>query len=153
MRKDSLHYMSYVFSKLARSSNEYMREYMRNRYRNKRKEIIESLGGKCVDCGSVDDLELDHINKRKKTMRMADVHSTNDKKVKEELKNIQLLCKKCHKKKTHDAWDYGTNKPSHGTYWMYKKYKCRCDECVDAYREKQRKWSDNRKAKKLNEPG
>lgn len=140
MKKDSLFNLCSTFAKMAGSSPEYMREYMKKRYHSKRNDIISQLGGKCVRCGSTKNLDLDHINRKKKTMRMSDVHSTNDKKVKKELKNIQILCKDCHKNKTKDSWDYGVNKPSHGTYWMYRKYKCRCDKCVKAYREKRKLW-------------
>jgi 5-methylcytosine-specific restriction endonuclease McrA len=30
----------------------------------RRAELIEALGGKCVQCGSVEDLQIDHINGR-----------------------------------------------------------------------------------------
>lgn len=128
------------FMRLARSSNEYMRQYMANRYHNKRKKIIEELGGKCKQCDSKDNLHLDHIDKSKKTMRMVDVHSANDNKVKEELKNVQLLCRNCHHKKTKDSWDYSAPKPRHGTYWMYRKHKCRCEPCTKAYKAKLKEW-------------
>jgi len=124
-----------VFCKIARHPRaDYMREYMRNRYHQKRKQIIDELGGKCVNCGDTNDLHIDHIDADKKTMRAADVHSVNDKHLNEEKKNFQLLCKKCHKEKTKKAWDYGVPKTKHGTYWAYKKYKCRCPACVVAYR-------------------
>jgi len=77
-------------------------------------------------------------------MRAADIHSANDKKVKEEIKNIQLLCDECHKKKTKDSWDYSTNKPTHGTYWMYRKHGCRCPACTKAYKEKKQEWRQNK---------
>jgi hypothetical protein len=89
-------------------------------------------------------LHLDHIDKRKKTMRAADVHSTNDKKVKKEKKNLQVLCVKCHKNKTHDAWDYAAPKPTHG-YWMYRKHGCRCEKCINGYKEKLKEWREKSK--------
>lgn len=121
--------------------NEYMRTYMAKRYHDKMNAIRQELGGKCVSCGADDvPLHIDHIDASKKTMRAADLHSTNDSKVKEEMKNFQLLCKPCHKKKTDEEWDYSTPKASHGTYWMYRKYNCRCDKCVEAYKEKSKQW-------------
>lgn len=119
-------------------------DYMRERYRNKREQVIKELGGKCVSCGSKNKLELDHKDRKKKTMRMADLHSVSDQKLKEELKNIQLLCKPCHDKKSRDSWDFGSPKPSHGTYWMYRKHKCRCDKCIEAFRARHREWNKTR---------
>ena len=40
------------FSKVAAATPEYLRDYMKNRYHAKRKEITKRLGGKCVRCGS-----------------------------------------------------------------------------------------------------
>lgn len=125
---------------LEASRNDYMREYMKNRYHSKRDGVIALLGGKCVNCGSKKDLHIDHIDKKKKTFRAADIHSVSDDKVKKELKNLQLLCRDCHKKKTKEAWDFSTPKPQHGTYWTYRKHKCRCDKCVAAYKEKVKEW-------------
>lgn len=123
------------------SSPEYMRQYMANRYHKVRNSIIEELGSKCKNCGSEEGpFHLDHIDASKKTFRAADAHSVSDGRLKAEMKNLQILCVPCHKKKTHDSWDYGVNKTEHGSYWMYRKYKCRCEECVAAYKEKRDKW-------------
>jgi hypothetical protein len=124
-----------IFCKVARHPRaDYMREYMRNRYHQKRQQMIDELGGKCVNCGDVNNLHIDHIDASKKTMRAADIHSVNDKKLNEEKKNFQLLCEKCHKEKTKDAWDFGVPKTEHGKIWMFRKYKCRCPECIAAYK-------------------
>ena len=128
---------------------DYMREYMKNRYHNTREKIVKRLGGKCCSCGTKDGpWHFDHKDKRKKTMRASDLHSVNDKKFEEEMKTLQLLCQKCHRQKTKDSWDYSTPKSRHGTYWMYRKHKCRCKKCVKAYKEKQKEWRDNKKKKK-----
>lgn len=136
-----------IFLEAAAERGEYMRDYMKNRYHSKRKEIIDRLGGKCTRCGTTKgNFHLDHIDKSKKTMRAADLHSVSEKKLEEELKNLQILCDKCHKEKTRESWDYSTPKPSHG-YWMYRKYNCRCPVCVKAYKEKQKEWREKRKYK------
>lgn len=133
-----------IFLEASHPRTDYMREYMKNRYHNKRSEIINRLGGKCIRCGSKKGpLHLDHKNKKNKTMRASDLHSVNDKKFEEEIKNLQLLCEKCHKEKTKESWDYSTPKPRHGTYWMYRKHKCRCPKCSKAYKEKQKEWRSN----------
>ena len=38
--------------------------------------------------------------------------------------------------------------PNHGTFSGYQTYKCRCDECVAAYRKYQTEWSRQSRAKK-----
>lgn len=117
------------------TKKDYMRDYMRRRYHDRRQKVIQELGGKCVSCGSQNNLQLDHKDRKKKTMRMADLHSVNDEQLQKELKNVQLLCKNCHDNKTREAWDFGAPKPRHGTYSMYQRHKCRCPKCVAAYRE------------------
>jgi 5-methylcytosine-specific restriction endonuclease McrA len=133
-----------IFFKIA-ADKEYMRSYMKERYHRVRNNVIDRLGGKCIVCHSGKNLHLDHIDKKKKTLRMADIHSVSDEKLEKEIQNIQILCEDCHKKKTRDAWDYGTNKPRHGTYWYYRKYGCRCRKCIDAYKLKHKEWNEARK--------
>ena len=135
-----------LFSEAAHPRAEYMRTYMANRYHNTREKIVELLGGKCSRCGTKKGpWHFDHKDKRKKTMRASDLHSVNDQKFKEEVKNLQLLCRDCHIKKTREAWDYSTPKPRHGTYWMARHYGCKCDACQKAYKEKQKEWREKRK--------
>lgn len=136
-----------IFLEAAKSPRaDYMREYMANRYHSKRQGVIDRLGGKCSHCGSKKGpFHLDHIDKSKKTMRASDLHSVNDTKFENEVKNLQILCQDCHKKKTHDAWDYSTPKPRHGTYWMARHYKCQCPLCQKAYKETMKNWRDKRK--------
>lgn len=123
------------------SRNDYMKDYMRNRYHQRRQKAIDELGGKCVRCGIKNvPFHLDHIEAKKKKMRASDIHSTNDKAVENEMKNLQLLCEECHKDKTKESWDYSTPKSKHGTYWMYRKYKCRCEKCTKAYKAKLKEW-------------
>jgi 5-methylcytosine-specific restriction endonuclease McrA len=134
---ESLLYKCALYAEATGERNEYMRDYMADRYHAKRQAIIDRLGGKCKSCGAKDHLHIDHKDRKKKTFRAADIHSVSDEKVEKEIPNLQLLCNKCHKKKTHDAWDYSPNtpKPRHGTVWMYRKYDCRCPKCIKAYRE------------------
>ncbi len=120
-----------------------MRDYMGRRYHLKRQQIIDLLGGKCARCGARGKLVIDHKDKRKKKMRSADVHSTNDAAVQQELKNLQLLCPKCHHEKSLESWDFNAPKPHHG-YWMYKRHGCRCPTCVREYKKKNREWRTNR---------
>lgn len=123
------------------SKKDYMRDYMRNRYRETRKNIIDRLGGKCSNCGNQDGpFHLDHIDASKKTHRAADLHSVNDEDFDAEVSNLQLLCPECHVEKTKDSWDYGSPKPTHG-YWMYRKHGCRCKKCTEEYKKKNKEWN------------
>jgi len=133
---------------------DYMREYMANRYHQTRQRVLDRLGGKCVRCGTSEgQLHLDHKDASKKTMRASDLHSVNDKRFEEEVKNLQILCDDCHVAKTREAWDYSdrTPRPTHGSYWMFRKYRCRCPDCVKAYANKQKEWRKQQKEKRLKE--
>ena len=59
---------------------------------------LETLGGKCVDCGCKDNLEFDHIIPQGSTKVSQLYGSTNQ--LKEELKKCVLRCKTCHKERT-----------------------------------------------------
>jgi len=113
-----------------KQSNKYMREYMKKRYHTLRNELIVMLGGKCVQCGSTQRLEFDHINPSEKEYSIADMCSLSKEKLDEEIKKCQLLCYKDHKKK-HSPKE-------HGTLAMYRY--CKCDLCKKANTEYNRKY-------------
>jgi 5-methylcytosine-specific restriction endonuclease McrA len=131
-----------IFVNAASPRKDYMRDYMRERYHKKRQDLIKRLGGKCSRCGSKLNLQIDHKDSNKKKFRAADVHSVADSLVEQEIGNLQLLCRNCHKKKTDKSWDYSTPKPKHGTLWMYRRHGCRCKKCVDAYKKKRKEERD-----------
>lgn len=90
---------------LEQKRNEYKRNKDKHRAATKQKVVEnrlmcrEHLGGKCVSCGVVDNLEIDHKYPQDKTINMsAKMGSTNL--IKEELKVCQLLCEKCHREKS-----------------------------------------------------
>jgi hypothetical protein len=99
--------------------NEYMRVYMAGRYEKRRSQAIEDLGGKCAECGSGDDLEIDHINPREKSFNLAKAVGFSKKRWDEEVSKCQVLCHDCHKMK-HAA--------KHGSIRKYQNG-CRCDPC------------------------
>ena len=80
--------------------------------------------GPCNGCGSPNNLELDHIDPRKKVSHR--VWSWSEQRLIEELLKCQILCKKCHKQKTR--WQ-GLAKMTHGTISMYTNLRCRCKAC------------------------
>jgi len=62
--------------------------------------LYEHLGDSCVNCGSKDNLEFDHIDpslKLSRTPPQAMGIST----IKNELENLQVLCHDCHKIKSN----------------------------------------------------
>lgn len=109
----------------------YMKEYMRKRRKNRRDKLISLLGGKCVDCGTTESLEFDHLDPKTKRFEIADAKDGPEDLLTEEAKLCALRCSKCHQKKTRDKWEFGSEPARHGTIWMYKK-KCRCDDCKKA---------------------
>ena len=66
--------------------------------RLKRKAImIEMLGGKCVDCGTTENLQFDHIDPSKKSFNISCVLSER---MLTELEKCELRCGDCHLEKT-----------------------------------------------------
>lgn len=83
--------------------NEYMNNYMKLRWKNRRLNAVKQLGGRCVKCGNsnFDDLEFDHINPESKEYTIAKASSFSDKRFQEELSKCQILCRDtCHLDKT-----------------------------------------------------
>lgn len=101
----------------------------------RRAKYIAMLGGQCKGCGSTENLQFDHINKHDKKLDIAHSIDANEEVLLDEIKKCQLLCPDCHLKKTKENWDWGVPKPEHGTIWMYKKYRCRCEACKKAMSE------------------
>lgn len=109
-------------------------DYMRDRRRKRRIKYLEMLGGKCANCGETDPslLEFDHKNPRKKQHDFNEIKDGPENTILKEVKKCGLLCIKCHLEKTKKKREHinRDKKPArHGTLWMYKKYKCRCDKC------------------------
>ena len=72
----------------------------------KRKEVlIEMLGGKCVSCGAIENLQFDHIDPTTKSFSIAKKYIC--KAVFEEIKKCQLLCYNCHLEKTAEDYKQG----------------------------------------------
>lgn len=112
--------------------------YMRRLYHKRRKECLKRLGGKCIKCGSKDGLEFDHIDRLSKKYNMTDVFRGSQRLIDEELKKIQLLCRKCHTYKTIDDLGRQHGREIHGTLTSYRY--CRCDLCKKAKSDNQREY-------------
>ena len=85
----------------------------RIRYYENRRQCIDKLGGKCVECGTTEFLQFDHIKPSEKSFAISETLHFSPKKKKEvkfdeELDKCQLLCPKCHLEKTKNDWLSGT---------------------------------------------
>ena len=96
--------------------------------------FIVSRGGSCELCGSMEALEVDHIDRSLKTMNPTLIWSRTPEIQAVELANCQVLCRVCHKAKT--AAERYVDNP-HGVYAKYK-YGCRCELCRAANAERTR---------------
>lgn len=100
-----------------------------NEYQRKRAARIKAkwLKGKaCAECGSTEQLEIDHIYPNLKVSHK--IWSWSEPRRKEELAKCQVLCKRCHKVKTKIE---NSSILVHGTRGAYRKG-CKCRQCRDA---------------------
>ena len=70
-------------------------------YHKRRSEFITLLGGKCVDCGTTEDLQFDHTNPIDKSFSVGPHLSYAYETVLAEIKKCVLRCKRCHNAKTN----------------------------------------------------
>lgn len=123
--------------------NAYMKAYMLARYHRRRAEAIVTFGGKCSKCGSVDDLEFDHIERSSKTGEIGKIWAYKKSRLSEELAKCQLLCGECHKTKTLIDLGLTAGKGNHGTISSYRYCKCNlCRAAASAYSRKYKKKKD-----------
>jgi len=86
-----------------------MRIYQRNWMRKRRKDWINA-NGPCKVCGSKENLEVDHINPKEKSLRPSQIWSLTEAKRLVELAKCQVLCHDCHLEKTLRERKLGLNK-------------------------------------------
>lgn len=106
------------------AGNEYHRVYNLKRYHRIRKEIIDLLGGKCVECGTTENLEFDHIDRETKNFNIGRLTNVSREKLLKELPLCQLLCKP-----HHDIKSAKEESVEHGGGLTGKK-NCRCEYCA-----------------------
>ena len=94
--------------------------YQKNWYNKRRKQFFDILGNCCSNCGSIEQLEIDHVDPQQKSFNIGKKYSYSIGLVIEELSKCQLLCHTCHIIK---------HKPKCGTYTSYRHNKCRCSLC------------------------
>src|SRR5258706_3939056 len=100
-------------------------EYYRAYYHKRRLAIIEYLGGKCVKCDSVENLEVDHRDRKEKSFRINFTMSLKNELFLSELAKCQVLCEFHHLEKTINEKD----RFSHGTTYGWMKTGCVCKLC------------------------
>ena len=125
--------------------NTYMREYMLRRYHERRRRAVEHLGGACRVCQSVEDLEIDHINKADKTIPLNKLWSIAEDRFWKEIEKCQILCKPCHEEKSIKDMGRKRAKGKHGTVSSYRY--CKCKECKAAKQKSNKENNMRRKQK------
>lgn len=119
------------------------REYQREWVKRRRARAVEYLGGRCVVCGIVGELEIDHKDRTTKKFNPGTIWGRRWEVQNEELDKCQLLCEKHHLEKTIKEMD----RSPHGTHNRYTTG-CRCDPCRLAHNKSTTEWK--RKQKKNN---
>jgi len=127
------------------SNNDYMRRYMTERYHRRRSVWIQKLGGICVSCSTKKNLEFDHIKAKDKSFDVAKALSGwSEKRLEIEMVKCQLLCSRCHLRKSYASGDILPTAKDHGTLAMYRY--CKCNQCRAANAKYKRDWKASRKA-------
>lgn len=101
------------------------REYQREWMRKRREDYF--TGKVCAECGSDEDLELDHIDPKVKVSHK--IWSWSSGRRDAELEKCQTLCRVCHKERSKEQ--QRVYHP-HGDHRKYYNERCRCRPCTDA---------------------
>jgi len=91
-------------------NKEKVREQQRECSKERKSYCIEYLGGKCVVCGTIHNLQFDHIKREGKKYEITRKLTNKFDNIKEELDKCQLLCAPCHLEKTAKEWADITHK-------------------------------------------
>lgn len=128
--------------------NAYMRDYLKKRYFKRRNWAIKHLGGKCVDCGSTENLEFDHVDPSTKSYPISHHWNQNWEIFVAEVDKCELRCTECHVKKSIKNGDIPP-RATHGTPAMYRHHGCRCVECTKANSSMQKEYRERRRLREL----
>jgi 5-methylcytosine-specific restriction endonuclease McrA len=112
--------------------------YRKNLWHYRRNEWFSSRP--CVSCGSIENLNLDHIDPSIKESH--NIWLWSDSRRQAELAKCQSLCETCHKKKTKLE---RSKSFTHGVTTAGYVKGCRCSLCLEAHLAYQREWRKKRK--------
>lgn len=110
---------------IAQQQSTYINELIHRR----RKQYIKE-NGPCSNCGSWENLEVDHIDPPTKTMHTSHIWTREESIRVRELLKCQVICQSCHREKTSRE---NKREITHGTISGYYRHRCRCKECKIAY--------------------
>lgn len=127
-----------------------MRLYMKRRYHRRMNEYRERFGGECKVCGSKNNLQFDHIDRRTKSAVIATIWNKPKSVIESELKKCQLLCEDCHLEKGRKAGDV-LPATTHGKIRKYQNG-CRCELCRAEASRIGRKYRPTQRQTKYGEP-
>lgn len=89
----------------SKNNRDKKREISKRTREKKKQERIDYLGGKCIGCGTTENLQFDHIDRTTKEYSISKKPDYVFEKIKPELDKCQLLCKECHRIKTRANHD------------------------------------------------
>ena len=120
-------------------NKDYLNNYMKERYKKRKEFALAYLGGKCARCGTTENLEFDHIDRKDKEATIGDAMLWAKTRLIKELDKCQLLCKSCHNEKTLKDLNKSSAKNSHGTISSYRYCKCQlCRAAKSKYTKKKK---------------
>lgn len=108
------------------------RKYLLARYYAHRGFFISMLGGKCKRCRSIEDLEIDHVDPKIKEIELGALFTKRNivAAVAGLVMKCQLLCRKCHSRKTARENARRLSAIRHGSMYAWMKLKCPCEICI-----------------------
>ena len=116
---------------------------MAKRYRKRIDEAIQYLGGKCVDCGSDENLEFDHKDGSAKIKNVTSMASYSNKTFWKEVDKCELRCHLCHNRRTILGLGRQDGQVVHGTLASYRY--CKCDVCRKVHSDYMKDYSARKK--------
>lgn len=121
------------------------REYVRKWVAKRRATFFRDKV--CIDCGSNENLELDHVDPSAKVASA--IWSWSADRQATEIAKCVVWCRDCHWKKTL-AFD--RHRTEHGKTRMYQNG-CRCDDCKRAKRDRDKTHRERRKLRRISSVG
>lgn len=125
--------------------NEHSRQYAKEKYHRIRSEWIDKLGGRCIGCGTDQELQFDHDDAKSKTYEIGTIIKSGHDKLANEMAKCVLRCRPCHIEKSRREGDLNTVEHGGGAKG---KRNCKCDPCMEKKREYMRAYAQARRAKR-----